>query len=245
VDLYADRRQACPVVDPLDRELIISCGCALFNLRTAMLRFAALGGVEIFPSLGEVDLIARVWMGKQADISNDGRKLFGAITRRRTNRQGARRQWADNDFREELAQWIHSIRTPRDNGIPGHAFSVDDLMSSAEPALVRTFDLGDGQAGQDEELAGGSPILAVLMTKKDNPRAWLAAGQALERILLLARGDNVWCSFLNQPVEVADLRPKLMSLMGHSGMPQIVLRLGYGDDITPTPRRPLEEVLIT
>jgi hypothetical protein len=87
VDLYADRRQACPVVDPLDRELILSCGCALFNLRIAMLHFAALGGVEIFPSIAEVDLIARVWMGKQADISRDGRKLFGAIARRRTNRQ--------------------------------------------------------------------------------------------------------------------------------------------------------------
>jgi hypothetical protein len=288
VDLYADRRQACPVVDPLDRELIISCGCALFNLRTAMLHFAALGGVEIFPSLAEVDLLARVWQGKQSDISSDGRNIFNAITRRRTNRQpfreeaipeahlsklraaaaeegawlgiveeparrhdlamliaeGERRQWADNDFREELAQWIHSVRTPRDNGIPGHSFSVDDLLSSAEPALVRTFDMGDGQAAQDEALAAGSPVLAVLMTKKDNPRAWLATGQALERILLLARAENVWCSFLNQPVEVADLRPKLMSLMGRSGMPQIVLRLGYGDDITPTPRRPLEEVLV-
>lgn len=69
-------------------------------------------------------------------------------------------------------------------------------MSSAEPALVRTFDLGDGQAAKDEELAAGSPALAVLMTRKDNPRAWLAAGQALERILLLARSENVWCSFL-------------------------------------------------
>jgi nitroreductase len=289
VDIYADRRRACPVVDPIDRELIMSCGCALFNLRSAMLHFAALGGVEIFPSAAERDLLARVWRGNHGDTSTDGKKIFNAITRRRTNRQifrdeplpeeliaelkaaaneesawlgiaddpdrkhelavliaeGERRQWADQDFREELAEWITCVRTPRENGIPGHSFGVDDLMSSAEPSLVRTFDLGNGQAAKDEDLASGSPVLAVLMTTKDNPVAWLSAGQALERILLLARAENIWASFLNQAVEVADLRPKLMVLMGHSGSPQIVLRLGYGDEVTPTPRRPIEELLVS
>ncbi|HEY9119502.1 MAG TPA: hypothetical protein VIN33_07070 [Marinobacter sp.] len=32
IDLYADRTRALPVNDPADRELTISCGCALFNL---------------------------------------------------------------------------------------------------------------------------------------------------------------------------------------------------------------------
>src|ERR1051326_7284519 len=30
LSLYADRSRACRVVDPCDRELIMSCGCALF-----------------------------------------------------------------------------------------------------------------------------------------------------------------------------------------------------------------------
>ena len=41
VDLYADRTQALPVVDPEDRELTISCGAALFNLRVALRRFSS------------------------------------------------------------------------------------------------------------------------------------------------------------------------------------------------------------
>lgn len=155
-----------------------------------------------------------------------------------------RRQWADNDFREELAKWVHSNDSYRENGIPSHSFGGDDLMSSAKPSLVRTFDMGDGEAAHDEALATGSPALAVLMTTHDNPRAWLAAGQALARLLLRARAEEVWSSFLNQPVEIADLRSKLTVVMGHSGLPQCVIRLGYGDDIRPTPRRPLEEVLI-
>src|SRR6185436_14115060 len=35
IDLVADRRRALPVNDPGDRELTISCGCALLNLRVA------------------------------------------------------------------------------------------------------------------------------------------------------------------------------------------------------------------
>ena len=33
IELLADRTRALPVNDPDDRELTISCGCALFNLR--------------------------------------------------------------------------------------------------------------------------------------------------------------------------------------------------------------------
>lgn len=33
VQVCADRRRALPVTDPFDRELLISCGAALFNLR--------------------------------------------------------------------------------------------------------------------------------------------------------------------------------------------------------------------
>ena len=35
----ADRTRALPVVDPFDRELVISCGAALFNLRVALNHF--------------------------------------------------------------------------------------------------------------------------------------------------------------------------------------------------------------
>ena len=36
VSLYADRRYALPVVDPDDRQLLMSCASALFNLRLAI-----------------------------------------------------------------------------------------------------------------------------------------------------------------------------------------------------------------
>ncbi len=155
-----------------------------------------------------------------------------------------RRQWADPRFRGELSHWIHAGHSGRRDGIPAHAHGADDLLSSVEAAVIRTFDMGDGQAARNHQVAAGSPTLAVLGTTEDDPTAWVKAGQALARVLLRARAGNLWASFLNQPVEIPELRWQVREIAGHVGFPQIVLRLGFGRDVRPTPRRNLEEVLV-
>jgi len=287
LELYADRRRACPVVDPNDRELIMSCGCALFHLRCAMRHFGFLGPVEIFPER-DLDLVARVALGTQDETDVEESVLFYAIPKRRTNRQpfnddpvpssllvslqraaeaegarlrflddqetkyafadlvaqGDRIQWANRAFRLELSRWLHSNHSPSRDGVPGYAAGIDDLLSCTGPLVVRTFDMGEGQAARDHEVATGSPVLAVLGTDGDQPRDWVAGGQALDRVLLRAQVEDVGASFLNQPIEVPELRTKLKVVAGNAGFPQAVLRLGFGENVKPTPRRVLEEVLI-
>jgi hypothetical protein len=287
LELYADRRRACPVVDPHDRELIMSCGCALFHLRCAMRHFGCLGTVETFPDR-DPDLVARVSLGTQDETDVEEGKLFDAIPKRRTNRQpfnddrvsgsllvslqraaeaegawlrfvpnqktkyafaelvaeGDRIQWANKAFRLELSRWVHSNRSSSRDGVPGYAAGLDDLLSYTGPLVVRTFDMGEGQAARNHDVATGSPVLTLLGTDGDQPRDWVAGGQALARVLLRARVDDVWASFLNQPIEVPDLRIKLKELAGHSGFPQAILRFGFGENVKPTPRREMEEVLI-
>ena len=287
LELYADRRRACPVVDPGDRELIMSCGCALFHLRCAMRHFGYLGPVEIFPDR-DPDLVARVALGTQDETDVEESMLFYAIPKRRTNRQpfsddpvpgsllvnlqraaaaegawlrflhdqetkyafanlvaeGDRIQWANKAFRLELSRWLHSNHSSSRDGVPGYAAGIDDLLSNTGPIVVRTFDMGEGQAARDHEVATGSPVLTLLGTDDDKARNWVASGQALARVLLRARVEDVWASFLNQPIEVLELRTKLQSVTGHAGFPQAVLRLGFGENVKPTPRREVEEVLI-
>ena len=287
LELYADRRRACPVVDPHDRELIMSCGCALFHLRCAMRHFGYLGSVEIFPDQ-DPHLVARVSLDSQDVTDVEESLLFYAIPKRRTNRQpfydepvpssllislqtaaeaegvwlrflhdqetryavadlvaeGDRIQWSNKAFRLELSKWLHSNHSPSRDGVPGYAAGIDDLLSCTGPLVVRTFDMGEGQAARDHDVATGSPVLAVLGTDGDQPRDWVAGGQALARVLLRAQVEDVWASFLNQPLEVPELRTKLKAVAGHAGFPQAILRLGFGENVKPTPRRVLEEVLI-
>jgi hypothetical protein len=149
--------------------------------------------------------------------------------------EGDRRQFADPSFRRELASWIRSRRS-------------DDGLSRPLPPLthvvLRTFDVGGRAAAHDLELAAGSPLLAVIGTEGDDAQAWLCAGQALALVLLSARERGVWASFLNQPVEVSELRPRLRDVVGRGGFPQLLLRLGYGPRVDPAPRRPVEAVLV-
>ena len=84
----------------------------------------------------------------------------------------------------------------------------------------------------------------MLGTDGDSAREWLAAGQALGYILLCARAEGVSASYLNQPIEVAELRPRLAAAIGRpAAFPQLLLRLGYAGDRKPTPRREAAEVI--
>jgi hypothetical protein len=150
--------------------------------------------------------------------------------------EGDGEQWDNPSWRRELAAWMHPRRRGDGLTLPGLAVPVAQLV-------VRTFDMGDGVGAKDKQLADASPLLAVLGTQQDAERDWLRAGQALQRVLLTACELGLQASYLNQPVQVASLRPQLRSLAG-DGAPQIVLRLGYPETELPAaPRRPLEDVL--
>ena len=159
--------------------------------------------------------------------------------------EGDRHQWDDKRFRAELAAWNRSNHSRSGDGIPGYGLGQGDLTSVVGPLVIRTFDLGDGQAARDRDLADGSPALAVLVTDWEGPAEWLAAGEALDHLLLHAQAAGVSASFLNQPVEDSALRPRLRKLLGERGFPQLVLRLGYPPEpARATPRRALEDVVL-
>ncbi|HKI10288.1 MAG TPA: hypothetical protein VKA09_18015 [Nitrososphaeraceae archaeon] len=50
---------------------------------------------------------------------------------------------------------------------------------------------------------------------------------------------------MNQPIEVSELRPKLLEALGRAtGFPQLLMRMGYGKEVRPTPRREIDDVMI-
>ena len=102
--------------------------------------------------------------------------------------------------------------------------------------------MGEQQADKDRALTEAAPALVVLGTDSDEPLAWLRAGEALARVLLRARASGIVAAFLNQPIEVQPLRPRLRAALDREGYPQILVRIGRGPEIAPAPRRPPEEV---
>lgn len=290
ITVCADRLRALPVADPFDRELIISCGAALFNLRVALSRAGLAYSIALFPSAIDPDIVAEVRIAPDGHRDASLPPLFDAIAMRVTTRQpfadepvaaalehaliaagnaegvdvtcvteliereriamlvalADRQQFGDPRFRRELANWIHPRR--KDDGMPAYASGMLPMLDFASPlaaSFVRTFDLGGGVAATHHRLVVGSPLIVCLATGSDDREAWLAAGQALERLLLVAANAGFTASYLNQPIEIAGLREQLPPLvhLPATAIAQLLLRVGRGPYIAHSPRRPLDEVV--
>ncbi len=159
--------------------------------------------------------------------------------------EGDRAQCADARFRRELAMWVHSRRAATRDGLSGYAFGMPDVLSPVGALVIRTFDIGKGQAAHDRALAEASPAIGVFTTHADQPSDWMAAGQAMERALLAITAAGLAYSYLNQPIEVPALRPRLARLIGTSGFPQILIRVGRGPEVLPPVRRAVEDVVLS
>jgi nitroreductase len=283
----ADRSRALPMVDPCDREMLISCAATVHLTSVALEHFGYQPGITRLPDPADPDLLAAIRLGQRGTPPAD-RALFDAITVRHSNRspyqsrpvtgeqlarlrtaaagQGAWLQpvtsqaaisaaaaliadgdlikWRDAEFRRELAERLVPNHGDRRDGMPGYAFGIPGPLARLAPALVRRADLGRLRAAADRKLALATPCLAVIGTDRDDPPAWMAAGQAMSAVLLKATADGLATSFLSQAIEVDTLRPRLAALAGGGACPQLLLRVGYPSRAArPAPRRPLADVL--
>ena len=104
IDLYADRTRALPVNDPEDRELAISCGCALMNLRVAAASSGLGVRVQLLPTAEEPDWLARVSFATDSGACSTVSLLSGFIEQRRTYRQRFATRGVDSAALDQLVE---------------------------------------------------------------------------------------------------------------------------------------------
>lgn len=148
------------------------------------------------------------------------------------------REVHDEDRLHERMRWIGGRRDG--DGVPTSA--AGPLPQG--PAMVRDLSAGFGPPDRPHEIFEHKAPIAVLSTPVEDTRAWLRAGLALQRLLLVATSYDVTVSFLNQALEYADLRDEVRTLIGRPSWPQLILRCGYpAHGADRTPRRPWSETL--
>ena len=86
ISLYADTDRGLPVADPNGREMMISCGAALFNLRLALRSTGYVPETRVLPDPGQPTLVAKVTWRQRAPASEFERWLSSQVHRRRTHR---------------------------------------------------------------------------------------------------------------------------------------------------------------
>jgi nitroreductase len=86
--LYADGGRRLTVADPAGRQMLISCGAALFTARLALRSAGRIPRTSILPDPADPLLVARLrWPGHAASAGYE-RQLFDQVLRRRTHRGG-------------------------------------------------------------------------------------------------------------------------------------------------------------
>jgi nitroreductase len=284
LEVRLDRSRQLPSLDPVGRELTVSVGAALFNLRLAARAQGYRPEVALLPDPADTELAAVVRVTAGTGTPAAVRALADTIALRHTNRRPfadrpvpagvveelgaaaaaegavllvvdpplrdgvlALTRTAENGmrgdpaYRRELAAWTTPGGVGRRDGVPREAFGPRD-RTGAVP--LRDFTLGNG-APSAHVAFEPDPTIAVLFTDHDSPEQWLRAGAALQRMLLVATLRGLAATPLSQLVEVPRLR-RLLADPATGQVAQTVLRFGYPTTAArPTPRRPLDEVLLS
>ena len=156
--------------------------------------------------------------------------------------QGNEAQLDDPAFVHELKSWIRFNPRQALNTRDG-LFSVVSgnpplpvwLGSAMFDATFKAKAENDRYARQMASSAG----VAVFVGEREDRDHWTRVGRSSQRFALQATALGMKVAYINQPVEVAGLRPELASLIGLPGRrPDLVMRFGYGPTLPFSARRP-------
>lgn len=149
----------------------------------------------------------------------------------------------DGEYHAELDWWTAPFEVA--DGIPQSA-----LISASESDRVdvgRVFPVT--RAGQRRaDIGDDRAAIAVLSTPGDGPGDALGCGEALSTVLLECAAAGLATCPLTHITEVATSRAMVAALIGGDAVPQVLIRVGTAPAIEnpppPTPRHPVDEVLI-
>ena len=147
----------------------------------------------------------------------------------------------DPSYQSELDWWTSPFAL--DQGVPQTSLVSDSEASRID--IARTFPPASPTQRRSQISADRSRIIVLSTSHEDARCDVLRCGEALSAVLLECTLAGLATCTLTHMTEVAPSRDIIRQLMGQSGSPQLLIRIGIApsDQVPATPRRPLTEVL--
>jgi hypothetical protein len=286
IQIHPDYSRRLPVVDPHDRELWISLGCAMENLviaaqaegyesdvtypapdadyvRVQLQPTASVAFNPLFEAIPIRQSTRSLYNGQPIPLSElkslesipmeagISIRAFTAVSQRETIleyvKEGDRRQYGDQAFIDELLTWLRFNK-------PEAFQTLDGLYTrcTGNPEVPRwlgrlfvTTSSAGQQAQTDEKNLRSSSGLFAIVAEQDDKQHWIGTGRVYERLALNLTALKIKSAFLNQSIEVADLRSEFQSYLNiGTAQPQLLMRFGYADPMPHSLRRPVEQMLV-
>jgi hypothetical protein len=159
----------------------------------------------------------------------------------RLSQKADTQQITDPAYRAELRAWT-SNDPKRPDGVRAAAVPHVD-GTSADEVPIRDFDTQGAGWLPAETHSSAAQCLLILGTEADDPGAWVAAGEALERVWLEITRAGFVASLFTQVIEIDALRVQLREELRLGVRPHIVLRVGRAPVTAATMRRHIDDVL--
>lgn len=161
---------------------------------------------------------------------------------------GNTQQIDDPAFVAELKEWIrfsYRAALTTADGLFAKCSGNPVLPGFVGPLLFGLVFSAGAENPKIVEQVGSSSGIAVFVSDKDDKAHWVEAGRAYQRFALQATALGIRHAFLNQPVEVAEVRHRFAGHLGlGGGRPDLVVRFGYGPEMPMSLRRPVADVLV-
>jgi hypothetical protein len=157
-------------------------------------------------------------------------------------------QFDDAAWANELRTWIRfnardAIRTG--DGLYGPVMGSPEVPRWLGLLFMRLAFSAKAQNRKDIRRIRSSSAIAVLFSEADDPPHWIEAGRCYQRLALQATALDLRTAFINQPVEVAALRPQFAGFLGiGKRRPDLVVRIGRGPEMPRSLRRPVGSVIV-
>ncbi len=161
--------------------------------------------------------------------------------------EGNSAQMDDPAFIQELRHWLRFS--------PARALTTGDGLFSAcsgNPVapdwiggqLFKAFFTKGAENDKYRTQIRSSAGIAVFVGDSADPQHWIGVGRSFQRFALQATALGIRTAHLNQPVEVASVRPKLARWLGApDARPDLVIRFGRAPAMPMSLRRPVSDVL--
>lgn len=157
-------------------------------------------------------------------------------------------QLTDRAFRDELISWIRfnpAAALRSGDGLAGRTSGQPALPGWVAKAISGFVITPRGQAATDAAAIRSSAGVAVFVSRRNDKADWIAVGRAFERFALRATALDIRTAFINQPIEVRELRPAFESWLGLDGEHALLMvRFGHGPTAPFSLRRPIDDVIL-
>lgn len=158
-------------------------------------------------------------------------------------------QMQDPAFLEELKHWIRfseSTVIKRRDGVYSPSTGNPPLPEWLGKIAFNILVTKNAENEKyREQILSSSGVIAI-SSEQNNKQSWINAGRSYQRFALQATAFGLRHAFINQAVEVPEVRSQLAEFFGiKAGRINILVRFGYAPKLPRSLRRPVTEVIIS